>query len=130
MSMGDWRRVMRSDTRRTNFSGRSRHSSSNTGIKSCKRRSNPHRWRQVSSLLRTSQDAIRRNGQGIAGRQEKDQEKPKATIGALDPAMRKYIQNESLLFSVPASRFVELSQNIKNSFADNSKWLKLIENQA
>ncbi len=57
---------------------------------------------------------------------EKTKKKPKATIGALDPAMRKYINNDSLLFSVPANRFAELARNINSSFAVTSNWLDLV----
>lgn len=61
---------------------------------------------------------------------EKTKKGPKSTIGALDPAMRKYIQDDALLFSIPANRFVELSESIKNSFAARGKWLKLIAKKA
>ncbi len=58
---------------------------------------------------------------------EKDEKQPKATVGALDPAMRKYIASNTILFSVPAQRFNALSKNIKKSFASENKWLTLIE---
>lgn len=58
---------------------------------------------------------------------EKVKKKPQATIGALDPAMRKYIKNDSLLFSVPTNRFIELSNSIKDSFANGDRWLNLLQ---
>lgn len=58
---------------------------------------------------------------------EKDKKQPKATIGALDPAMRKYIASDTMLFSVPAHRFNNLAKNIKKSFARENNWLTLIK---
>lgn len=57
---------------------------------------------------------------------EKDKKHPKATVGALDPAMRKYIASDTILFSVPANRFYKMAENIKNSFAHENNWLDLI----
>jgi hypothetical protein len=57
---------------------------------------------------------------------EKDKKQPKATVGALDPAMRKYIASDTMLFSVPAHRFNNLAKNIKKSFARENNWLTLI----
>lgn len=57
---------------------------------------------------------------------EKNKETVKATIGALDPAMRHYIPNDTLLFSVPTNRFVTLCENTTNSFASEKSWLELI----
>ena len=57
---------------------------------------------------------------------ERDKKHPKATIGALDPAMRKYIGADTLLFSVPANRFHKMAENIDRSFAAGNKWLDLI----
>ncbi len=59
---------------------------------------------------------------------EKDEKHPKATVGALDPAMRKYIASDTILFSLPANRFHKMAVNIKSSFADENNWLDLINN--
>lgn len=58
---------------------------------------------------------------------EKRKEYPKATIGAMDPAMRKYIASDTILFSVPATRFCSMSNNINKSFACENDWLELIK---
>ena len=57
---------------------------------------------------------------------EKDEKHPKATVGALDPAMRKYIASDTILFSVPANRFWSMAKNAKKSFACGKSWLDLI----
>ncbi|THB79581.1 MAG: hypothetical protein D6B25_01085 [Desulfobulbaceae bacterium] len=51
---------------------------------------------------------------------------PKATIGALDPAMRKYIPANTLMFSVPASRYCQMADNLPDSFAALQDWRRLI----
>ncbi len=58
---------------------------------------------------------------------EKDKKHPKATVGALDPAMRKYIASDTILFSVPANRFNNMAKNIERSFANEIKWLSIIK---
>lgn len=58
---------------------------------------------------------------------EKDKKHPKATVGALDPAMRKYIASDTILFSVPANRFNIMAKNIEKSFANANEWLSTIK---
>ncbi len=58
---------------------------------------------------------------------EKDQEHPRATVGALDPAMRKHVAADTMLFSVPANRFNIMTRNISKSFAGEKNWLNLIK---
>ena len=58
---------------------------------------------------------------------EKNKKQPRATVGALDPAMRKYIASDTMLFSVPSNRFNSMAENIKKSFASENKWLTLIK---
>jgi hypothetical protein len=58
---------------------------------------------------------------------EKMKEFPKATIGAVDPAMRKYIASDTILFSVPATRFFSMANKINMSFACDNTWLDIIE---
>lgn len=57
---------------------------------------------------------------------EKDQKEPKAVIGAMDPTIRKHVPDDTLVFSVPTKRFIQLSKNIEKSFACEDNWLKLI----
>lgn len=49
---------------------------------------------------------------------ENDAAAPKCVIGSLDPAMRKYIPDQVISFSMPAGRFVEMCNNIPGSFLD------------
>ncbi len=58
---------------------------------------------------------------------EKNQKHPRSTIGALDPAMRKHVASDSLLFSVTANRFCIMTENISRSFACDKSWLDLIQ---
>lgn len=58
---------------------------------------------------------------------EKNKKQPRATVGALDPAMRKYIASNTILFSVPSIRFKSMAENIKKSFASENNWLSLIK---
>ncbi len=56
---------------------------------------------------------------------ERNKKYPKAVLGALDPAMRKYISPDTVLFSVPSNRFIHMTENIKKSFACENDWLTL-----
>jgi hypothetical protein len=58
---------------------------------------------------------------------EKKKRPQKATVGALDPAMRKYIASDTILFSVPANRFNNMAKNIEKSFAHEKNWLSTIK---
>lgn len=57
---------------------------------------------------------------------EKTSQAPKAIVGCMDPAMRKYIASDVLLFSVPSERFMELTENAQDSFVQNSAWKELL----
>ncbi len=57
---------------------------------------------------------------------EKDENRPRAIVGALDPAMRRYIAKDTLLFSVPANRFHVVANKIEKSFAGKKEWLSLV----
>jgi glycerol-3-phosphate dehydrogenase len=58
---------------------------------------------------------------------EKKKRLQKATVGALDPAMRKYIASDTILFSVPASRFNNMAKKIERSFANENNWLSTVK---
>ena len=60
---------------------------------------------------------------------EKFKDKPKSIIGAMDPAMRTYIPDDTLLFSVPPERYITLAKNITNSFAGGQNWIQLIKSE-
>lgn len=53
---------------------------------------------------------------------EKTSQEPKAIVGCMDPAMRKHISSEVLLFSLPSERFVELAENAPGSFLQDGSW--------
>jgi uncharacterized protein (DUF169 family) len=57
---------------------------------------------------------------------ERKKKEPKAVIGAMDPAMRRHIKPDTILFSVSAGRFHEMAKNISLSFASEDNWLDLI----
>lgn len=41
---------------------------------------------------------------------------PRCTVGCMDPVVRKYLAADTLAFSMPASRLVEMADNIESSF--------------
>lgn len=53
---------------------------------------------------------------------EKDNKKPRAVVGCMDPAMRRYIKSDILLFSVSAKRLAEMAENVEGSFLQRSGW--------
>jgi hypothetical protein len=57
---------------------------------------------------------------------ETTNQEPKAIVGSMDPAMRKYITSGILLFSLPSERFVELADNASKSFLQEKSWLTLL----
>ena len=59
---------------------------------------------------------------------EKSNKKPKAVVGGMDPAMRKYISSEILLYSLPSERIVELTEYISSSFLTGKNWRNLFHN--
>ena len=54
--------------------------------------------------------------------------KPKAVVGGIDPAMRKYISSEILLYSLPSKRIIELTEYISSSFLTGKNWVSLLNN--
>ncbi|MCP3876307.1 MAG: DUF169 domain-containing protein [Desulfobacteraceae bacterium] len=57
---------------------------------------------------------------------EKQKEEPKSVVGTIDPAIRKYLPDDILSFSVSTERFVEMTDNISGSFLEKASWLTLI----
>ena len=53
---------------------------------------------------------------------------PKCVIGCLDPAMRTHLPSDVLSLSMPAKRFVEMTDNIAGSFLERDGWLTLVNN--
>ncbi|MEI7827354.1 MAG: DUF169 domain-containing protein [Euryarchaeota archaeon] len=55
-------------------------------------------------------------------------EQPKAVIGLTDITARKYLDKNTLSFSVPFKRFLEMEANVDESFLTKGKdWPKIIE---
>jgi hypothetical protein len=61
---------------------------------------------------------------------EKHTEEPKGVVGCMDPAMRKYLHQEVVSFSVTAKRLVEMTENISGSFLEQCGWINLVEEKA
>lgn len=57
---------------------------------------------------------------------EKVKSKPKSVVGCIDPAIRKYLPDDILSFSVSTERFVEMAGCISGSFLEKSGWLNLM----
>ncbi len=50
---------------------------------------------------------------------EKGMNEPRAVVGCMDPAVRSYLDKTTVSFSLPAERFVEITDNIAGSFLEN-----------
>jgi len=50
---------------------------------------------------------------------EKHQDKPKAVVGLMDPSIRKLLPHDLVSFSVITSRFIEMANNVPDSFIIN-----------
>ena len=58
---------------------------------------------------------------------EKIQNIPKCIIGLIDPAARLYLPHDDILsFSIPINRFIELVDNISDSFLESVVWNSVV----
>lgn len=53
---------------------------------------------------------------------ERHEKEPKCVVGCIDPAMRRFLPSNTVSFSVPANRFVEMTANISGSFLEHNHW--------
>jgi uncharacterized protein (DUF169 family) len=64
---------------------------------------------------------------GIIPLNEGRSDKPRGVIGLTDISARKYVDKDILSFSVPYKMFIEMEENVDESFLASSEWLKIKE---
>jgi uncharacterized protein (DUF169 family) len=61
----------------------------------------------------------------LYGYSENEKENPRAVLGFFDISARKYINKNLLSFTVPYKMYIEMSENVKDSFLEREQWLEL-----
>ena len=58
---------------------------------------------------------------------ERDSARPRGVIGMFDPSARPFVPNNVLTFSVPMNKFVQMIENMEESFLITDSWRKIRE---